>query len=115
MTVNCRSKKSFNEKIKELNEAHSSILAKLQNKLDLQTELNNKWKTESTVITDTFETLTLNLKRELQKSRKESDQLSRKLEKAENKIREYKIFLELISKDVNTITMMTNPNVSDIR
>lgn len=77
--------------------------------------MNNKWKKETITITDTFEKLISNLKKELQKLRKNNDELTLKLQKAENKIKEYKIFMELISKDVNTITKTIGQNTNEIR
>lgn len=91
------------------------MLSKIQKKLELQIQLNNKWKKETITITDTFEKLISNLKKELQKLRKNNDELTLKLQKAENKIKEYKIFMELISKDVNTITKTIGQNTNEIR
>lgn len=91
------------------------MLSKIQKKLELQIQLNNKWKRETITITDTFEKLISNLKKELQKLRKNNDELTLKLQKAENKIKEYKIFMELISKDVNTITKTIGQNTNEIR
>lgn len=79
----------------------------MQLQIEKKNEINQKWRKEMKIITDNLEKVISNLKQEVQGLKKENKCLKEKLSKSDEKVKQYKTFLELISKDVNKISHLT--------
>ncbi|XP_050299162.1 sodium channel and clathrin linker 1-like isoform X2 [Anthonomus grandis grandis] len=100
-------------KIEKLTTNYNSNINQLKSQLQKKNEINQKWKQEIKVVTHSLEKLVVNLKSELTVLKKENKGMQEKMQEYEDKLRRYKIFIELISKDVtkiNHLALKTNIN-----
>lgn len=103
----CRSTKQFYEnKMTELHNNYADKMKALMAENEAKTEINRKWATETRIIKDSLEKLIADLKIEIDKLKKENKKLKEKLLECNNKVEQYKTFMDLISKDVNKISTM---------
>lgn len=91
----------FLEQINEIQTSSNKVQIKLQEHLEMQIELNNKWKSEVYEITEKLQRRLIELKTEITLSKKENTELKIKLGETESKLNEYKNALELLYVDVN--------------
>lgn len=106
--------KTFTDKLTETVAAFNEKNAKLQQQLESKDQLNKKWSTESKAIVENFEKLVVQLKKELNKSKKENNKLNMQLEYEQKKFLQYKSFLEVITKDVDKISKKAEENVESL-
>ncbi|KAJ8927180.1 hypothetical protein NQ314_020456 [Rhamnusium bicolor] len=100
-------KQSYSEKIAEINKGYNDKIKELQAELESKTEFNKRWIKETKLITENLEKLISDLKIEIHRLRKENKNLREKLHECGNKIEQYKVFVQLVTKDVNKISNMT--------
>lgn len=81
--------------------------------LDFKDQINKKWSTETKTIVQSLEKLVANLKKELNKSKKENKILKSDLYDERQKFEQYKGFLQIINNDVNKITQMARENAEN--
>lgn len=93
----------LSERISEIEAASVETQIKLREQLEMQIELNKKWKTEVPEIADKLQTRLIELKDEATSLRKENVELRQKLENTENKLQEYKNALELLYDDMTNV------------
>ncbi|CAG9762964.1 unnamed protein product [Ceutorhynchus assimilis] len=92
---------------------YKNTIKQLQTQIEMKQDLHQKWRKETKIITDNLEKLVTHLKQEVQQFKKENKSLKEDFRKSEDKVRQYKTFLELISKDVNKISHLTlGPGIS---
>lgn len=82
----------------------------MQRQMEKKNEINEKWRAESKIITENLEKMATHYKREVQAVKKLNKQLKEDLKKCEEKVKQYKTFLDLISKDVAKISHLTVGN-----
>ncbi|XP_060530717.1 sodium channel and clathrin linker 1-like [Cylas formicarius] len=100
-------KQQYNAKIIEINKEYKDNIEELQSQISIKDQINKKWRTETKGIIDNLEKIITNLKTETHQVKRDNGKLKEKLKKSEEKINQYKVFLELISNDVNKISVLT--------
>ncbi|KAH1019245.1 hypothetical protein HUJ04_009090 [Dendroctonus ponderosae] len=104
--------RSLEAKLENLTKKYNDNIMELQRQVEKKNEINEKWRTESKIITENLEKMAAHLKREAQALKKSNKQLKQDLKKSEEKVKHYKTFLDLISKDVAKISHLTVGNSS---
>ncbi|XP_066247069.1 sodium channel and clathrin linker 1-like [Euwallacea similis] len=103
---------TYEEKLDKVTQTYKENIRELQLQVKKKNEINEKWRNETKVISDNLEKMVSNLRLEIQVLKKENKALKESVKKAENKSKQYKIFLDLISKDVAKISHLTLGSVS---
>lgn len=93
----------FSEKINEIQSSNHEIQVNLKKQLEVQIELNNKWKYEVHEITDKLQKRLIQLKAEVSLLKKENKDLELKCRNSETKVNEYRVGLETLCIDVNNV------------
>ncbi|CAH0559965.1 unnamed protein product [Brassicogethes aeneus] len=95
---------SHSVKISELHKTYNEKLDNLKLQMDLQRDVNEKWKTEYKNFTRSFEDVITKQKEEIKKLKKENKKLISKLKASNKEVTEYKSFLNVLSKDASNLT-----------
>ncbi|KAJ8984432.1 hypothetical protein NQ317_012495 [Molorchus minor] len=99
-------RQSYEEKIALINSTHGAKFKEMESSIIALSEINMKWISETKFITENFDKLVAELKAEIQNLKGENKILQEKLKDCGDKIVQYKIFVELVTKDVNRISDM---------
>lgn len=81
--------------------------------LETKDQLNKKWCVETKVIVESLENLIVHLKKEFSKSKKENKRLRVELEDQRRKIDHLKGFLQLITDDVDKMSLMAQKDAEN--
>lgn len=93
----------FSEKINEIEAVSNETQINLRKQLEMQIELNNKWKSEVPEITDKLQNRLIELRNEATSLRDENAILKQKLDKTEIKLNEYKEALDSLYDDMRNV------------
>ncbi|KAL1490009.1 hypothetical protein ABEB36_013924 [Hypothenemus hampei] len=99
--------KSLEEKMNYLAKKYNENIKELQMQIDKKNEINNQWRQESKLIITNLEKIISKLKHEFQIAKNDNKNLKENFKKSDAKTKQYRLFLDLISKDLTNITQST--------
>lgn len=103
---------TYEGRLEQVTNKYNENIKELQTQIEKKNEIDRKWRDQSKIITDNLEKLVMNLKQETHALKKDNKNLKDCVKKAEDKVKQYRTFLELISKDVAKISHLTLGTVS---
>ncbi|XP_066150235.1 sodium channel and clathrin linker 1-like isoform X2 [Euwallacea fornicatus] len=103
---------TYQEKLDKITQTYKENIRELQSQVKKKNEINEKWKNETKIINDNLEKMVSSSRLEIQGLKKENKTQKEIVKKTENKLKQYKLFLDLISKDVAKISHLTFDSVS---